>query len=154
MNDKKYINIPVALAEKIEAMSGDDVLMERAVDEYFQWSVSAIVANLESLDETVVQYKALNVKARNDFRVAALDMSKKSETVWDDWDRAMPRITSKIAKMRGELEPLKKNLDDINDVINKINTWDVERLLKTMHEVECASSGTLKIIAFLMDNYN
>lgn len=153
MSKTKYISVPVDLANKIESLQGDDALMSRAIDEYFQWSVNGIVEELSALDETIVQYRGLNAKARQQFREVAIDVSEKAYKVWEDWDEEMPKVTGKIDAMRAELAPLKSDLDEINTAIKKISMWDVGRMLKTMQEVASADNETKKILAFLMKEY-
>ncbi len=152
MTEKRYIYVPAELAEKIE-QADDIAVMGAAVDEYLKNSVKDIAGMLEDLDEQVMIYKGLMAKARSEFRKASDEQIEQSYVTWEEIDKKRPFVSKKVKALVDDLKPVTRELEEINDLLNRMDLSRIERALKLIDELSYAPAETKKMLAFLAENY-
>jgi chaperonin cofactor prefoldin len=161
MANKRYMYVDTEIADKIEALQKDENTrdqQEKVWNEYFEKLNKNIQrdfeASLEVLEENSVMFAGLMLKVKQSFTKAADEHLKSSYEVWENYDKSLPSIKDKTQKMINVLTPLKNELTEINTLIGKINTWDIDRLIKT---IGCLSEmyGTNKeMVEFLVNHFS
>jgi len=152
MTNKRHVYVPAELAAKLE-QTDDIAVMSAAVDEYFKNSVKEIAASLESLDNEVAIYKGLMAKARAEFRKASDEQIEQSYATWGEVDKQRPHIQAKVRALVSDLKPITDELNEINDLLNRMDLSRVERTLRLLEELRYAPGETKKMLAFLVANY-
>ena len=151
-DDKKFVYLPVELADQVESIGSDKVL-SAVIEKYFEESMRDIKANLETLDDMVLQYKGLMSKAREEFRTASNDMVEKSYKTWEEFDAKTPVISRKVKAVCDELKPIHKSLTDLDTLINRLDFRHLERILDVVERVANMTPEAQKVMGFLIENW-
>lgn len=151
--ERDLIWLPRSLAGKVKELESPQQ-MEALILEFIEQSKQDIKISLDSLDESLITYKAQMISARNRFEEAKNKELEANCAMWEKFEDERPRIQEKVKSLISELEPLKKELDGINKSIKNIETYDIERLLKIIKEINSNFYGeTANVLQFLMQNY-
>lgn len=154
-NDKKSVSLylPIALAEKVEHFKSDKEI-EETVLSYFADSKRDFKVALEGLDDEVVQYKALMMKARQAFREAKDEQLEANYQLWEKYESDLKTLSQFTAKAKAQVEPIKREMEDLNKLMQGIDNWKLNDLLKTMESIRYSMEGeTGKMLKFLFENY-
>lgn len=157
MENKKYISLylPEKLADKIESIK-DDSLKEEEIMKFFDRSKEEIKSQLECLEEDVIRYKGLMISARNSFKEAKNEELNANYELWEKFDKDLSTVREKVGNIKNELIPLKKELQEVNNLIGTIQDWKLKDFLKTLSEINeilSYDNNKNRMIKFLMDNF-
>lgn len=153
--EREYIYLPKSLAKKIKDLE-DNKLIEQAIDEYFEETKRDLKINLEEIDDRVLEYRGLMVKAKGEFKKAKEEQISASYTLWEEFEKEMPNIRGKIELLKNEISPITKELKELSTELNKVKTWEIQDLLKIVKEVRSYldyNNDTGNILKFLFENY-
>ncbi len=153
--EKEYIYLPKDLVKKIKDLE-DNKLIEQAIDEYFEETKRDLKVNLEEIDDRVLEYRGLMVKAKNEFKKAKEEQIEASYILWEEFDKEMPSIRTKIEALKNEISPITKELKELSIELNKVKTWEIKDLLEIVKEVSKYldyNNDTGNILKFLFENY-
>lgn len=153
--EKEFVYLPKSMANKIKSAETDKTKLN-IIDDYIRESKQEIKNNLESLESDVVQYKAMMLKAKEAFREAKEEQLNASYKLWEKFDKELAEVRTKVEKVKEEIMPIKKILEETKDLLNNINTYQVENLFKSIKEIgnEISYNSTNgKILKFIIDNY-
>ena len=137
MSSKRYAYIPEELADKIE-QTEDIKIMEAAVQDYINQGKANMQTDLDALDEYVMHYKVMMVKARKEFGEALNAAAEESYAIWESFDKQDTSFKH-IEAIRTRIDPIKKDLAEINNMLNKINLYDLKHAVNLMIEFERVS---------------
>ena len=152
-SNTELVWIPKELAGKLSELADDHKQMERVIDDFYKSADREMLINLEALDERVIEYKALSIKARAVFTEACIDTADKSEELFLNWDEKMPSVRQKVDAIRDEIKPLHDDLTSINELMGKIDTWKIKQVVDTMREISTMDAKTWEMLSFLQENY-
>ena len=151
--EKELVWMPKHLAEKIKQMEKDGAL-DSFVLEHIETCKKEIQTDIEAMEDDVLRFRGLLAQVRKDFGEATEEHLSKAYEVWESFDKDLPSIRKHVDAAVKELLPLKKELSEITEAINGINTWKAQRLAEDVQNLSALLNGSNKdMIKFLIDNY-
>ncbi len=152
--DKEFADRYKSITEGIEQKKIQDRALEDYIKTVSDQSKEDFKANLESLEEDVAVYTGLMLKVKQAFEKAKNESLLASYTLWENYDEEKSKIKVKINNIIDVLLPLEKKLESINELIRKIDTWDIDKLVKSISNLDCLSNKSLEMFKFLINNFN
>lgn len=153
--EKEIVWLPKELAKQVKEVI-DDKQKEKLIAGFIEESKREIQSNLDELDESVIRYKGLMIKAKMAFEEAKSEQLSASYDLWDKFEKELPKVTEKVEKVKAQVEPLKKQMEEITKLMDGIRKYDVEKLLELVRELNSYleyNGETAKILRFLFTNY-
>ncbi|MFA5928618.1 MAG: hypothetical protein WC838_04915 [Candidatus Margulisiibacteriota bacterium] len=109
--------------------------------------------NLDSLEEDAAMFTGLMIKVKQAFGKAKDEQLNASYELWEKFEAEIPSVTKKTAALIALLTPLREQLTDINNMIGKISTHDIDKLIRSV-DLLANSYGTNKeMVEFLVKNF-
>lgn len=143
--------------KKLETANATRDQQEKVFNEYMD-SVTAEVkrdfkASLEALDEDAAIFTGLMLKVKQTFGKAKDEHLNASYELWEKFDAEIPSVRGKVDSLVKTLKPLKDELTEINDLIGKINTHDIDRLMKSIEGLAGVYGTQKAMVEFLIANF-
>ena len=110
-------------------------------------------ASLQGLDEDVAIYKGLMINIKQAFEATKNEQLQASYDLWEKFEKDMPDIEEKTDKIIKTLDPLVAKLTQINDLIGKIQTWDINKLIETIEKISTLYGNNKQMVEFLVNNF-
>jgi chromosome segregation ATPase len=156
-NEKELVWLPKEIADEVQKLQDPFSEECRAlIAKYIDEARRDYQNDLQALDEDVLMYRGLLVKAKKSFEAAKNEQLSAHYDVWEKFDKDLPRLEERVNRLTSRLTPLQEDLDEISTTIRKIQTWDIEKLLEIVRNIDgCLNSGngTSKILKFLVREY-
>ncbi len=153
--EKKYVYVTKSLADKIESAQSDRTKLT-IIEDYIRESKNEIKSNLESLEEDVVIYKGLMIKAKEAFREVKEEQLTASYKVWEKFDEEMRSVSESVKIAKEKIIPLKKEIQEVNELLRECSTYNLKELLSIIKEISSElsyDSKTGDILKFLFKEY-
>ena len=145
-----YIRLPKTLCEKIKQLDNPD----NYIQEYIEGSKNEIKAGFDSFDEEILGYRAGMAKLRKDFQEAYKEATDSHYKAWQEFDKNRQSLRNMAEQAVKELLPLTQEVEKLNGMINKVNTWDIQRFIEMIEKLKSHLYGEDRnIIEFLVNNY-
>jgi len=158
---KELIWVSKEFSEKWKKLEAEEATREtqNAVFDQYVKSVTDQVAkefkvNLESLDEDAAIFTGLMLKVKQAFEKAKNEQLDASYALWEKFDAEIPLVSKKVASIVASLKPLKDELTEINALISKVNTHDIDRLNESVSTLAGTYGKHKEMIQFLIKNFN
>ena len=153
MEDKELIWVPKEVAEKFKSFE-NDVEAGEIVIQYIDRSKRDMETALEGLDEDVIIFKGWSARIKKAYKEALDEQLESSYAMFEEINGQIPSITKKVAEVRESLEPVKRDIQEINKALEGINTYRIEGLLETISLIKNAlqDDNMKKILKMLVDN--
>ena len=147
-------------AEKFKKMTDENATIEqqnKALDDYLE-SICVQVKkdfkeNLESLDEDAAIFTGLMLKVKQAFGKAKDEHLAASYELWEKFENEIPSVNKKIGVILDTLKPLKDELKEINDLIGKIKTYDIDEFTSSLDLLSSAYGKQKEMVEFLVKNF-
>lgn len=110
-------------------------------------------ANLENLEEDVAIYTGLMLKVKQAFEKAKDEQLKASYELWENFEKEIPKIKEKINKMIQVVNPVLEKTNELRDMLQKINTWDIEKFVNCVLEISNLYGKNKEMFKFLINNF-
>lgn len=149
---KDLVWLPKELCEKIKRVESDGEL-ENLVMQHIKESKFNINNELENLDENILQYRGLMIKSRNEFKKAKEEELDSYYTLWEKYEEDINGIKEKVNEIKNFLSPLKKELKEVEELMNKIRIYDFKELNEVLRIFSSLYGENKKILEFLFENY-
>ena len=160
MKDKELIWVEKEFAvkyqelEKEESKNAERIkAFEEYMDKLEAKSKSDFKANFESLEEDVAIYTGLMLKVKQAFEKAKNEQLDASYALWEKFESEIPNIKQKTQKIIDELRPLQEELKKTSDLLAKIDTYDMERVIETIGKLSSLYGESKNMVEFLVNNY-
>ena len=156
MHKDELIWVSKEFAEKYNKLNSDEERI-KVFEEYYQQISEAskgdFKANLEGLEEDVAIYTGLMLKVKQAFEKAKTEQLTASYDLWEHFEKEIPSTQKKIDGLVNILNPLVTQLDEVNAKLNRIRTFDIERLNETLARFESLSEKGKRIFQFVLDHF-
>lgn len=147
--EKELVWLPKDLAKKVESLKDSDNFVLKYIEE----SKRDIKANLDSLDDEIVQYKGLMAKARSSFKEAKEDALEANYALWESFDNERKSLKAKAEQMVESLKPLTEELKKINEQLNNIHVYRFKEVIDVIDAFSNLYGDKREILEFLLKNY-
>jgi len=156
IEEREFVYVPKSLAKKIKELE-DGKVKEDLILEYLDKSRKEVKANLETLEDDVIQYQGIMIKAKQTFEKAKNEQLTASYDLWERFDKEMPKLQKKIETITSQIEPIANQIIELNEALDKIHSYQIKDLVELLKEVSSCleyDGNTGKILKFLVTNYN
>ena len=109
--------------------------------------------NFESLEEDVAIYTGLMLKVKQAFEKAKNEQLNASYELWEKIDGEIPSIRKKTEKIISEINPLIEKLKEIESLMGKINTYDLDKFISSISTLANLYGTQKEMIEFLINNF-
>ena len=116
-------------------------------------SVREFKANLESLEEDAAMYTGLMLKVKKTFEAAKNEQLTASYDLWENFEKQLPSTRDKIETITKLIQPLSEQVEHLNKELNKISTFDIERIAEAIRSLASLSGDKKDMIDFLIQNF-
>ena len=150
--EKELVWLPKKLAKQIEGLENPD----NFVKEYIEESKREIKTNLDNLDDDIIQYKAAMITARQKFKEAKDGVLKANYEVWEKFEEDNKSLRKMTDVLLSQLRPIKNEVDEINQTLSKISTYQMKDLLELLQKIGYAlqDNQTREVLKTLIDAKN
>jgi len=157
---QELIWVSKELAERVKKMQTEQATREQqdsVLNEYIE-SLKADVkrdfkCNLESLEEDAAIFTGLMLKVKQAFEKAKGEQLTASYELWEKFEAEIPSVNEKVNMLLKVLKPLKDELTQVNDLIGKIDTYDINRLNESVAHLASSYGKNKEMIEFLITNF-
>jgi len=132
--------------EQIEALNGYIQTVTKESKEEFR-------SNLDCLDEDVAIYKGLMINVKQAFEKAKNEQLSASYELWERFDKEIPFVENKINSLIKSLDPLVKQLEKVNSLMGKIQTWNIDTVFESIRKISELYGKNKEMVQFLMENF-
>lgn len=160
MDNRELIWVEKDFAKKynlLDKESGKNEERLKALDDYIvtvaEETRQDFKANLESLEEDVAIYMGLNLKVRQSFEKAKNEAFNASYTLWEEYQKELPNLEKKIKMFTDKLTPLAATINQTNELLGKIDTFNIEKVVNTIENISRLHGEQKDMIAFLIKNF-
>ena len=109
--------------------------------------------NLEGIEEDAAVFTGLMLKVKQAFEKAKNEHLTSSYALWEKFEDEIPSTRKKVESIVETLKPLESQLNAINDLIGKINTWNINELIKSINDLAGAYGAQKEMVEFLVKNF-
>lgn len=152
MNDKDLVWLPKSLVKEVKKLESDEEL-EKLILKHIEDSKLSITAELAELDDQVLMYRGLMVKARNEFKKAKDEELESFTAIWDHYEKDIKNIRQKVEEVKNALQPLKDEVAAVKGMMNEIYVYDFKTLIGVIREFSQLYGENKNMIEFLINNY-
>lgn len=150
---KELVWLPASLAKRIKDIQ-DTKYLENEIVKYTEETKRNFKTEIECIDEDVLQYKAFMIKAKNAFKDAKDEHLNASYELWEKYETDLTKVRQYVNTVNLAIEPLKKELNDVKNLMQEIDKYGIKDLLELIKEVNSHYYGeTANMLKFLFDNY-
>lgn len=160
MEGQELIWVNKELAERWKTMTAKQATrdeQEKVLNEYMDTVLVKIreeyKSNLESLEEDALMFTGLMLKVKQAFGKAKDEHLLASYELWEKFQDEIPSVSKKTEAIIKTLKPLKDELTEINTLIGKINTWNIDELAKSVDLIANMYGANKEMVEFLVNNF-
>lgn len=151
MGDKTYVSLYVSKekAEEFNKLKGvvhDDDIIQQYLDE----TKRDIKIDLDSLNDDILQYKAMASKWHKEMSKAYDSQVEKTELLFEKFDEQRPFFNEKVDQLKHAIQPVNSMIKDLEISMSKINSWKIEKLLDLINKISMMSGREKEMLKFLM----
>ena len=155
-NEKELIWVEKSFADKYKKIEDDNAKI-KLLEEYLEGVKKSVKddykSSLEAMEEDAVMYQGLYLKTKQRFGELKDEALSALYEMWEKFDKEKSDVVKKITSITTTIEPLKAEINGINETLNKIHTWDFERLIETLSKVNGLTGESKSVLEFLIKNF-
>jgi len=146
---KELIWVPKAMKETIEKMDSDQEKL-KLVDEYIKNRKLDITYSIESLDDDLLMFKAFSLKYKTELQKVYEEQGDKLEKLFEDCGDIQSKMHQKIKETKDKLEPIISNIKSINETLDKVNTYKIEKVIDLIEKFNRMSEDDKRLFEMLI----
>lgn len=150
--EKDLVWLPISLAAKVK--EADDVkAIEREILSYVESTKNSLQLDIESMDDSIIQYRACMIKAREAFKKAKDEELDAFTSLWETYDKDIKSVHSYVKEAKEVLKPLVLELQSTREEFSKIKTWEFEKLGEAIQKLATLYGTEKEMFTFLVQNF-
>jgi hypothetical protein len=149
---REIVWLPAELAARVKGIQDKNVL-EREILAYIDTARKELKSQIECFDDDVLIFRGQLAKAKAAFKEAQEAHYNETYQMWEEFQKTLPQTKDFVQKAVDVLKPLKAELDGVNKLMQTVNHWEIERLIKLLDQVSNANPETQKVLRFLFENF-
>jgi uncharacterized coiled-coil DUF342 family protein len=156
MEKSELIWVDEKFAKQYNKLSSDEEkykVFEEYLAKVTEESRNNFKANLGAIEEDVAIYSGLMLKVKQAFGKAKDEALTASYALWEEYDKERPQVEEKVKNLTDTLEPLVKQLDEINKKLACIDTYSADKLLTTIEKFSNLYGQSKEIFEFVVKNF-
>ena len=152
MSERDLVWLPKELAEKVKTMESDEML-ENLIMKHIEDSKLSLTNELRNLEEEVLLFRGMMVKARNEFKKAKEEELNSFNEIYEDYENDILSVREKVGKITDVLKPLKNELNEVRNMMQEIAVYNFKELNEVIRTFSNLYGENKKILEFLIGNY-
>ena len=149
--DQEYVSLWTTKekADELNKLKGvipDDEILQKYIDD----TKKNIKIDLDTLDYDMLQYKATMAKWHKTMKEAYDEMTDKSYSLWEEFDKNRPNFDQKMKSFVASVEPVNNMLNNISSNLSQINNFSIDKLLELVNRISCMSMKEKEMMQFLL----
>ncbi|MHB8362866.1 MAG: hypothetical protein ACYDBX_04585 [Patescibacteria group bacterium] len=144
--------LPKSLCELINTVQSEQIRRD-AVLKYVDETKEYLKADINSFNEIILDYRVKMEVIKNEFEALKNKELQETYDIWEQFEKDIPKVRAFVEKLKAEIKPLHLLLNEIQELMQKLDKWSVEDLLETLEKINGMDSKTREIINFLFENY-
>lgn len=159
-NKKELIWVSKEFATKYESLlKGNEKqeIINKELEEYMAKVKEDIReefrTSLETLEEDAAMYRGLMLKTKETFTKVKDEALSSLYSIWEEYDKDRANILQKLQFLKELLTPLKNDIDEINNALNKIDKYPLEKMLELLAKYNNSPEESKNMMNFLFENY-
>jgi hypothetical protein len=105
------------------------------------------------LEEEAAMFTGLMIKVKQTFEKTKNEQMDASYALWEKFEAEIPSTNKKVASIIAVLVPLEKQLRTINDLLSKINTFDIDRFSNSLAGLAAHTGRSKEMLDFVVKNF-
>jgi len=156
MGSEEMIWVDSDLAKEYNSLKGE-LEKRKMFDDHMKTVKQSIQSEyktqLESLDDDTVIFRGMLLKAKKAFTDVKVEYVESSYEVWEKFENELPSVRGKVSELTETLNPLKESLTEINDLLKKIDTYGIEKVLDVIERITILYGENKEMVKFLINNF-
>jgi len=148
-NEKELIWVAKEVKEVYEKMESDHEKL-RIVNELINSRKLDITYAIESLDDDLLRFKAFSLRYKTELQKVYDDQSDKLEKLFEDCGGVQDKMYLKIKETQDRLDPITSKIKSINETLDKINTYKIERVIELIDKFNRMSEEDKRLFEILI----
>jgi archaellum component FlaC len=145
--EKEYTYVPKRLVKLLQ----DSEDHEKIILEFIDESKREVRQNLESLDEDLLQYRAMMAKSKQAFREAKDEQCNAMYELWESYEPELGKVRKMASNLAKELAPIKNAVLDLQKTIDGVSTYSLEKMVEIVKQVGSMSDDEKDMFKMLLD---
>jgi len=152
-DNKELIWVPKEVKETIEKMESDQEKL-KVVDKMINDRKLDITFAIEALDDDLLRFKAFSLKYKTELQKVYEEQSDKLEKLFEDCGDIQSKMYHKIEETKDKLDPITSKIKSINETLEKINTYKIERVIDLIEKFNRMSEEDKRLFEILIKQTN
>jgi len=160
MEDTELIWVDKDFAEQWKALTTEKAtreMREKVFNEYMKTTTEKVQqsfrSDLENLEEDAAIFQGLMLKVKQAFEKAKNEHLNASYDLWEKFESEIPSIRDKTNKLIETLRPLEAQLNTINGLLGKINTYNIDKFISSISVLASSYGKNKDMIEFLIKHF-
>jgi len=120
----------------------DKLIADRKID---------IQNSIECLDDDLLRLKAFALTYKTELKKVYDEQDKALEDLWGSHDEKIYEIKEKIKQLKPEFEDVKKQIIEVNKIMDGLSTYNIDKLIEIVHKVSIMSEEDKKLMVNLIN---
>lgn len=153
--NRELIWVPEKFAQQYKQITSDEAkyaALEKFIAGFKIDVKKEFESSLEVIEEDVVIFQGLMLKAKQSFTTAKNEALASSYALWEEYDKERPKVSAKIKELTDTVLPFLDQLDRVNNAMAKIQTYNIDRIMDVIHKFEGLSERGKLMFEFMMSN--
>lgn len=150
--EKEYVYIPKVIADKIKGVE-DITTIENAIKEYVEQNKKELQDYIEGMDEDMLYFRAMMIKARESFKKAKDEELSAYYSLWEKFDEDRIEIRKKVTAIKEELTPLILEITELKKLCQSVDTWGISNLVESVSKLKNLYGTEKQMFEFLVNNF-
>ena len=150
----EYVSIYVTptLKKEFELAKDNQTLKESIIRSFLTVEKDWLTSELKEIDEATVKYSAKLIGIKDKFQEAQSSYLEQIEGIYNSGLTTLKKLDTTIESTRKSIEYTAKHAQDMLSMLNKIDTYKIDQLLKTVEKFNSMSDTEIQLLKKLINN--
>ena len=149
LEQKELIWVSKEVKTIFESLDSDHEKL-RIVDDLINNRKLDITYAIESLDDDLLMFKAFSLKYKTELQKVYEEQGDKLEKLFEDCGDIQSKMHQKIKETKDKLEPIISNIKSINETLDKVNTYKIEKVIDLIEKFNRMSEDDKRLFEMLI----
>lgn len=149
--EMEYCYIPKKFATALKEAESNES-KEAIILDMIKHKKDDIKIEFEELEERVLQFKLVSLTHKNALQKIRDEEYLHLEKLWEDVQSIRPKIRETAERLANELSPFKSELKEIEKLMQSVNSYHLESLIKLMDSFSRLDSDGIKLMKLFVES--
>jgi hypothetical protein len=138
MENQELMFVDKQIADRIKNLENVDQI--EVINKILEERKQDMRLDMENLESDMLQFKVFAMKYRKELEEVYKDQQDKAYKLWEKYNEELPRIQAAIQPVIDEVNKLTVVVDTLNNKLEKITSWEVDKLSKLIDSLRTLST--------------